>query len=1008
LKRDAAEIAELSRLIDAALELPAEARATWIEQLPQTHDTLKPALRKLLAMPPAGNDTYTLSDVSRQVQSALLGVVSGSESLEFKDGARVGPYELIRELGRGGMGTVWLARRTEGLTRRTVALKLPHPGMLHAEFAARMERERDILESLAHPNIARLYDAGITPAGQPYLALEYIEGVPINVYCDHKRLGVTGRIRLFAQVLQAIQHAHSHLVIHRDLKPANILVTDAGNAVVLDFGIAKLMTEGATAETALTQFGGRALTPDYASPEQIAGAPLTTTSDVYSLGVILYELLTGERPYKLARGSVGALEEAILAADVRRPSLATTDESKAAARATTAGKLARTLRGDLDTIVLTAMRVKLAERYRTADALAVDIEHFLENRAILARPESWWEASRRFVSRHKVAVGSAALVVLALTGGILAASWQAQKARASEQRAIAEAATSDAVKQFLIRIFQTNTLYQENAAKAREKNALQLLEDGADRVAVEFKGNPALQREMYTVILQMLGESRSSQYQKHALEFIALLEGVPGGRLKQASIYHELAVGSQGKDPKAGAAFAQAGLKALGGSNEPPYRQERGWLLTSYSIALKQQGDDEGALAPLLEADKLLADGFANTAEYGAVLSELGWREIRADNIPAAVDYLERAMKAKLADPTSYPRTRALGHGDLSAAYALRKQWRDAERELKMAEQLFRQQYGDDDPETGLAPVRAARVIANQNRYDEAIAMMRSGITVLEKPSPNAVPDYLVAGYEYLADVLVQSGRIKEAVPASKHGLELAAKGSAQRQILPHFIAGELAAMQGDSKDAQFHARLAAKMMTDLMGANTVKTYKANIRLGRVLLSLGKAHEADELFTAVMKADAAHADVYDSPWTLASIQHARALTELGQAAQAVAPLSAALGKFQAQPANIRDLSEELELRFDLGRALTVSDRAREGLPHLERALVLLQPQYEFSPRLAEGQIALADCKLRLGDLEGSRELLAKARAIHAANGPLGQQYRKPLVATTAHLALASS
>jgi serine/threonine-protein kinase len=172
VKRDAAEIAELSRLIDTALELPPEERPAWIEQLAPEHETLKPALRKLLEMQPAGNNTFTLSDISNQVHAAMQGAASSGESLEFKDGARVGPYELIRELGRGGMGTVWLARRTEGLTRRTVALKLPHAGMLHAEFAARMSRERDILESLAHPNIARLYDAGVTPAGQPYLALE--------------------------------------------------------------------------------------------------------------------------------------------------------------------------------------------------------------------------------------------------------------------------------------------------------------------------------------------------------------------------------------------------------------------------------------------------------------------------------------------------------------------------------------------------------------------------------------------------------------------------------------------------------------------------------------------------------------------------------------------------------------------------------------------------------------------------------------------------------------------
>jgi serine/threonine-protein kinase len=496
LKRDAAEIAELSRLIDAALELPPEQRSTWIEQLPSAHDTLKPALRKLLAMPPAGNNTYTLSDVSQQVHVAMQGAAGAAEALEFKDGARVGPYELIRELGRGGMGTVWLARRTEGLTRRVVALKLPHPGMLHAEFAARMGRERDILESLAHPNIARLYDAGVTAAGQPYLALEYIEGRPLGEYCDEKQLGVRDRIRLFLQVLRAIQHAHSHLVIHRDLKPANILVTDAGAAVVLDFGIAKLTVEGATADTALTQFGGRALTPDFASPEQIAGQPLTTASDVYSLGVILYELLTGERPYKLTRGSAAALEEAILGANVRRPSQAATDDAKAAARATSANKLARTLRGELDTIVLTAMRVSLAERYRTVDALAQDIERYLDGRAISARPESWWEASRRFVVRHKLAVGSAAAVVLALSIGLGTAlsQWRIAQRESENQKAS---------KDFVIGLFTSVADNTPAGLSPADATAKQMLDIGTRQLFAEHSADSQVRLDLLLLMCSL-------------------------------------------------------------------------------------------------------------------------------------------------------------------------------------------------------------------------------------------------------------------------------------------------------------------------------------------------------------------------------------------------------------------------------------------------------------------------------------------------------------------------
>lgn len=502
MKRDAAEIAELARLLDAALELPPDDRPTWIDALPPSHDTLKPSLRKLLATKSA-NTQYTLGDLSRQVQAAVAGAAVLVEHLEFRDGACVGPYELMRELGRGGMGTVWLARRTEGLTRRVVALKLPHPGMLHAEFAARMGRERDILESLAHPNIARLYDAGVTPAGQPYLALEYVEGVSIGAYCDGRRLGVRERIRLFLQVLLAIQHAHSHLVIHRDLKPANILVTDTGTAMVLDFGIAKLMVEGVTADTALTQFGARALTPEFASPEQVAGQPLTTASDVYSLGVILYELLTGERPYRLARGSAAALEEAILAADVRRPSQAVTDEAEATARSTSASKLAATLRGDLDTIVLTAMRVQLAERYRTVDALAQDLERYLDGRAISARPEGWWEASRRFMVRHRLAMA----VMSALALGLSAALWEAHAARL-------EAARAEQVKGFALSLLDSA---DTDAGAGATTTAVDLLQAANKRVEIELAGRPAIAAELMTAIgYGLLG-------QDHAEDAIPLL-----------------------------------------------------------------------------------------------------------------------------------------------------------------------------------------------------------------------------------------------------------------------------------------------------------------------------------------------------------------------------------------------------------------------------------------------------------------------------------------------------
>src|SRR5258706_1247490 len=232
-----------------------------------------------------------------------------------------------------------------------------------------------------------LYDAGVTDRGQPYLAIEYVEGERISSYCDQRKLGLKPRLQLFLQVLSAVQYAHAHLIVHRDLKPANILVTNDGDVRLLDFGIAKLLTEGEANETELARIGGRALPPEFASPEQIAGGTLTTASDVYSLGVILYDLLTGERRYKLKWDTRSGLEEAILAGDPVRPSEMVADAEKAQARATAPKKLARALKGDLDTIALKALSKPPQNRYATADAFAQDIDRYLVGRAVLAQPE---------------------------------------------------------------------------------------------------------------------------------------------------------------------------------------------------------------------------------------------------------------------------------------------------------------------------------------------------------------------------------------------------------------------------------------------------------------------------------------------------------------------------------------------------------------------------------------------------------------------------------------------
>jgi WD40 repeat protein/serine/threonine protein kinase len=426
------QFARISRLLDESLELAPPQRHTWLSELERRDPEAASLLRRLFAAQETGEAARFVNKLG-EIAAALAPGLSAEAPLVDR---RFGPYRILSLLGRGGMGSVWLAERIDGLFTRRVALKLVHPA-LGPLLNERFSREREILASLSHAHIARLFDAGIAEDGQPYLALEYVEGAPLTRHCDEQRLGLTARLQLFRQVLSAVQYAHAHLVIHRDLKPSNILVTAQGEAQLLDFGIAKLLTEDSgTHETALTQLGGRALTPDYAAPEQIVGGPITIQADVYSLGVIFYELLTGGRPYRLKRDSRSALEDAILQAEPVAPSRAGLSEPAAAARDTTVRKLAKALAGDLDTIALKALKKTPAERYATVNALDEDIARFLRGDVVLAQPDNLVYRVRKFVGRHRLAIAAAAALMTMLAGGLAMTSHEARLAAAQRDQAL--------------------------------------------------------------------------------------------------------------------------------------------------------------------------------------------------------------------------------------------------------------------------------------------------------------------------------------------------------------------------------------------------------------------------------------------------------------------------------------------------------------------------------------------------------------------------------------------
>jgi serine/threonine-protein kinase len=479
----------LSQLLDEAFDLELADRAAWLERVGTTRPDLLPQLKKLLT----AHATAESADALEQLPAMTVSGVAVAKVNALEAGSCVGPYRLKREIGSGGMADLWLAERADGAFQRDVALKLPRITRLRPDLAARFAHERDILARLEHPYIARFYDAGVTDDNLPFLAMEYVDGRRITQWCDERTQDIPARLRLMEQVLEAVQFAHSNLIIHRDLKPSNILVTATGQVRLLDFGIAKLIAEGNVAqETHLTQQSGRALTPEYASPEQIRGDPLTTASDVYSLAVVLYELLTGKMPYRLTITSAAQLEEAIINATQARPSSAATAEH-ARFCGLSEKRLRRALAGDLDTIVLKALAKDPVHRYGSATELAQDLRRHLTGEPVHARPASWRYRTRTFVRRNRLAVGAGVAVGVALIAGTTVSLWQAQRARAQAELTRQQAVRAEEVKNFVLSIFADADTARGGS---RSTTAVDLLLQARKRLADAPVTDPGITAEL--------------------------------------------------------------------------------------------------------------------------------------------------------------------------------------------------------------------------------------------------------------------------------------------------------------------------------------------------------------------------------------------------------------------------------------------------------------------------------------------------------------------------------
>jgi eukaryotic-like serine/threonine-protein kinase len=486
---DAERWQRLSPLLDALLELDGEARTARLDALREEDPALAAEIETLLALEDDNEDFLSEPLVTPPPMA--------------KADSMIGPYKLDRLLGEGGMGQVWLARRADGLYQRRVALKLLRPGLADPNLRQRFTRERQILARLGHPHIARLLDAGISTDNQPYLALEYVEGEPITDWCRSRDLDTEARLKLFLQVCEAVSHAHANLIVHRDLKPSNIMVTPLDEVRLLDFGIAKLL-DGSEPGRDSTRTEVRAFTLHYAAPEQIRGEPVTTMTDVYSLGVVLYELLAETKPYKLKRQTDAEWEEAILLSDPQKPSANLLREADSDPSRTPAlRRRAKQIVGDLDNITLKALAKRAEHRYPSVEAMALDLHRYLEGKPVLARPQSMAYRSRKFMQRHRWALATGALILAVIISALVLVTWRSGEA-------VREASRAQALQKFVINLFeQAGGSGQQGPLDVRK-----LLDAGVQRGNRELARQPLDRAELFGVIARLrlgLGDYREAE-----------------------------------------------------------------------------------------------------------------------------------------------------------------------------------------------------------------------------------------------------------------------------------------------------------------------------------------------------------------------------------------------------------------------------------------------------------------------------------------------------------------
>ncbi len=766
---------EIERLLDLALDLQPGERDAFLDTACAGDAALREQLLALLrADAQAGEFLHTPALDAEPLVSALF-----EDSLA---GKQVGPYRIVREIGRGGMGVVYLAERADGQFQQQVALKLIKRGMDSDAILQRFLHERQILARLQHPNIARLLDGGITDEGQPYFAMERVDGTPLTTYCDQFHLGVEARLRLFLKACAAVQYAHQSLVVHRDLKPANMLVTESGELKLVDFGIAKVLG-GDAGESPTTQLGSRPMTPEYASPEQLRNEPLTTAADVYALGVVLYELLSGHLPHDLQRGNPDAMARLVLTEPVRpsraatRPAAGagsdpairpTTPERVSRDRGTRPDRLRRRLAGDLDTICLKALQRDPERRYASVQTLRDDIERHLKGLPVLARPDTLAYRASRFVRRHRLGVGAAAAIAVLLIGFSVIAAVQSARIRAQ-----AGLVANGELKDYGLRMLEAaNPLFE---AKGNVETRLQLLEQGMKRVDQELAGQPEAQAALLSVIGNAYDElGRKDLARAHLERALALRRAVFGPEhVLVARIMGDLGVTLCSMGDLASCEQLQrealAMRRRLLGEAHPDVASS----LQFVGSMLRSKGDFDGAeehyRAALAMRQRLLGEGHEDTltslSSLAASLNRKG------DHDGAASLHLEAlALRRKLLGE-EHPHV-ADTLNSLGFTYYSKGDYVAAEPYYRQGIEMRRRLFGKEHPSLATSLNGLGRVLLRKGDLDAAEPLLREALAMRRKVLGEEHDD-VGASLEALSELHQRRGDLAGAERLTREALDL-------------------------------------------------------------------------------------------------------------------------------------------------------------------------------------------------------------------------------------------